>query len=129
MRESLYLRRKQGHSTALQLCRIADVITTNFSTKRVTAMVCLDLSKVFDTIYQNALIFRLHKLDVPVRLVQLIHSYLSHRTFYVHCNNISSSRHPITAGVPQGSALGLLFFSLYINNVPKPTGHRIFNAL
>ena len=120
---------RRGHSTTLQLCRIADVVTTNFSTKRITAMVCLDLSKAFDTVYQDAMVFRLHKLDLPVRLIQLIRNYLSHKTFYVHCNNVSSSRHPITAGVPQGSALGLFLFSLYINNISKFTDHRIFNDL
>ena len=36
--------------------------------------------KAFGTIYQDALIFRLHKFGVPVRLLQLIYTYLSHRT-------------------------------------------------
>ena len=97
--------------------------------KHITAIVSLDLEKAFDTIYTDALIYRLSEMDLPVRIIQLIHSYTSNRHFKVHANHQTSSIRPITAGVPQGSALGPVLYSLYINDIPKPVDHRVTNAL
>ena len=45
-------------------------------------------------------------------------SYFSDRKQYVHQNGLSSNMMHITAGVPQGSILGSICFSLLINDLP-----------
>ena len=46
-------------------------------------------------------------------------SYLSGRNQICQVNGVSSNMMPIACGIPQGSILGLLFFLLYINNLPE----------
>ena len=81
--------------------------------------VFLDISKTFDRVWHEALIYKIKSIGISGPLLKLIESFLSNRYQRVLFNGQSSTCLPIIAGVLQGSILGPLFFLMYINDLSK----------
>ena len=75
-----------------------------------SGLLLLDFKKAFDTVSHNILLFELPHYGIRGPVLDLIRSYLSHRTQYVFVNNVSSNISPLNIDVPQGSCLGPLLF-------------------
>ena len=65
------------------------------------------------------LIYKIKSIGISDTLLKLIESFLSNRYQRVLLNGQSSTWLPISAGVPQVSILGSLFFLIYINYLSK----------
>jgi len=69
----------------------------------------LDLSAAFDTVDHSILLSRLQNRFG----IKWFHSYLDSREQFVSVNGTESSKKHLPYGVPQGSVLGPLLYSLY----------------
>ena len=77
----------------------------------------MDLSKAFDCIKHDLLIANLDAYGFSHEALCLGNSYLENRHQRVKINGSFGTYKQLFLGVPQGSALGPLFFNIYINDL------------
>lgn len=108
------------HSTTHQVKRVINHVELNKRNRRSTGLILLDIEKAFDSVWHNGLIYKLHLYGVPIFLLKLIKSFVTDRLFLVAIKNSHSTTRDIPAGVPQGSVLSPLLYSLFISDFKKP---------
>ena len=82
--------------------------------QKSVVLVLLDLSAAFDTVDHSLLLARLFtRFGICDQALDWFRSYLSDRAQYVRIQDVSSDVHALPYGVPQGSVLGPLLYSLY----------------
>ena len=105
---------RKFHSTETALLAVQNDIISAMDQGKVTALILLDLSAAFDTVDHTILLHRLeHWFGITGVALDWLKSYLLDRSQFVSTNGCLSEVAKLTCGVPQGSVLGPLLFTLY----------------
>ena len=115
LHEPLQSAYKADHSTESALLKVMNDCLTGCDTGNVCLLSLLDLSSAFDTIDHHILLKRLEKtFGIRNNALLWFESYLQNRKQSVVVDGVKSECYNLKCGVPQGSVLGPILFTLYM---------------
>ena len=116
---------KAGNSTETALLSMKNDIHLSLARGEPSALVLLDLSAAFDTIDHSTLLSRLQTwFGVTGSVLDWFSSYLQERYQSIKIGSTLSEACRLLFGVPQGSVLGPLLFSLYTSPLNSIIGRH-----
>ena len=106
---------RPGHSTETALLKFVNDLLLSLNKGNISVLALLDFSSAFVTIDNPIHVHRLHTdFGFTDTVLKWFSSYMTDRTHYVSLSNHCSAFSTVHSGVPQGSVLGPMPFTMYI---------------
>lgn len=116
-----------GKSTEMAAGKFITEIIKGLNKRMPTIAVLLDFQAAFDTLWQKALIYKMHKMKFDKNIICFVKNYLSERKFVVKVGECQSKPKQIVAGAPQETETDCYqpSFTCYIQTISRNRMHQI----
>ena len=116
---------RHGKFTVDQDILLTQNIEDSFKTKKKATAMFVDLTPAYDTVWHRGLICKLLRFLPDKHMNRMIMELVRNKSFTLITDDSKPSRlRRLKNGVPQGSVLALLFFNIYICDLPSITSKK-----
>jgi len=109
------------------ILRLRDTVQKSLANRYHVLAIFIDLEKAYDMVSHQVLLFKLVQMGINRRMFNFIKSFLSHRMFQVRLGSSLSFTKTLENGIPQGSVLSPILFTIAINDLPKSISSPFLN--
>ena len=119
---------RKGRSTSDHLIRLTNHIKHQFSRRKSVLASFFDVKKAYDSVWHGKLLQKLKQIGLSGHIYQYIKNFLNNRCISTRIENVYSSEKQIDQGIPQGSLIAPLLFSILIYDLPSVLSSSTFVA-